>query len=957
MVGSYALKTIIKSDTAYCIDMVVVMPRSIFQDKDFLNYRYFYKRAYYLACIAADVQSAARDDFKLRFEYMNGNSLHPILVVSTEPTLEIRIVPAAPEDLFPEAKLRPWKNSIRPKDNSENQPTTLSPSPFYNASLKSDCNVEAYSKLLHSASKQASGFRDACILGRIWLRQRGFGSSISKGGFGHFEWAAVTALLLKGCGPKGHSVLSPGYSSYQMFKAVVQFLSTIDLASKPLVYEASSFESSKSDMPIFFDGPRGQNILFKMTPWSYRLLREEAKSSVEMLNNVIFDQFESTFIVRAAQPFQKFDCLVRVPIPKQSLELPLSDHTTHTARFCSRLFNVLREGLTDRVSQLYIISPEMPSWSTGSLNPLVPGKSSLLVAVCFDPANIGRLVDHGPSAEEKKKAANFQKFWGQKAELRRFKDGSILESLLWSPGSTYAIFEEICTYLVEKHLDVETSRSLIFVGEAFETLLPSPGASAKAFEALKQAFNSFEKQIQDLEGLPLRLKQLSAISPQLRYSSIDPPVFGPQQPLEKPADVLIQFEGSGRWPDDIIAIQRTKIALLLKICSLLEEVDSSVTTRLGLENEDQPLKNCAFLDIINESGASFRLRIHNEREQTLLERQVKDKSLIQHDRDDAVSALSTYKRIFLQQPLHTQSIATHCTRFPLLSPTIRLLKIWFDRHQLSRHISDELIELFAGRTFLQPYPWRAPTSAATGFLRTLLFISKWDWRLTPLIVDFGGSMTSKDVTSIYTRLEAWRKIDPGMSRTVIFAASNYDTTGTAFTDQGPSKMIASRMTALARSACKLVRDQGLELNQKSLFATSTTDYDFVIHLSPKVAGQSRRKESNKHKYKNLEVQSEVEFDLVGYDPIQLYLSELEKLYTSTIVFFHSTSAGSVITGLWNPQATPLRAFKVNLPYSSKLVRGREEVKDEQEIELDKTTILAEIARLGGDMVSRIEVHS
>jgi U3 small nucleolar RNA-associated protein 22 len=218
-------------------------------------------------------------------------------------------------------------------------------------------------------------------------------------------------------------------------------------------------------------------------------------------------------------------------------------------------------------------------------------------------------------------------------------------------------------------------------------------------------------------------------------------------------------------------------------------------------------------------------------------------------------------------------------------------------------------------------------------------------------------MTSKDVTSIYTRLEAWRKIDPGMSRTVIFAASNYDTTGTAFTDQGPSKMIASRMTALARSACKLVRDQGLELNQKSLFATSTTDYDFVIHLSPKVAGQSRRKESNKHKYKNLEVQSEVEFDLVGYDPIQLYLSELEKLYTSTIVFFHSTSAGSVITGLWNPQATPLRAFKVNLPYSSKLVRGREEVKDEQEIELDKTTILAEIARLGGDMVSRIEVHS
>src|SRR6202012_3775289 len=107
-----------------------------------------------------------------------------------------------------------------------------------------------------------------------------------------------------------------------------------------------------------------------------------------------------------------------------------------------------------------------------------------------------------------------------------------------------------------------------------------------------------------------------------------------------------------------------------------------------------------------------------------------------------VSALSNYKRTFLQQPLHTQSLSTHCTRFLLLSPTIRLLKMWFNRHLLLRHFGDEFIELLAARTFLQPYPWRAPTSAMTGFLRALVFISRWDWRLTPLIVDFGVAMTS-----------------------------------------------------------------------------------------------------------------------------------------------------------------------------------------------------------------------
>lgn len=80
VVGSYALKTIIKSDDVLSIDMVVTMPASIFQEKDFLNYRYFYKRAYYLACIAAGLQGARQKEFVLKFEYLNGNTLHPILV-------------------------------------------------------------------------------------------------------------------------------------------------------------------------------------------------------------------------------------------------------------------------------------------------------------------------------------------------------------------------------------------------------------------------------------------------------------------------------------------------------------------------------------------------------------------------------------------------------------------------------------------------------------------------------------------------------------------------------------------------------------------------------------------------------------------------------------------------------------------------------------------------------------
>lgn len=962
VVGSYALKTMTKSDGPLSVDMVVVMPLSIFQEKDFLNYRYFYKRAYYLACIAAGLRDTMQKEYDLCFERLHGNSLHPILTFKSkingikEPgrskaSYEIRIIPAAPNSYFTVSKLRPDKNAVRPKDE---QTTSIvaPPTPFYNASLQSDCNLEPFLKFLYSTSKQSAGFKESCILGRVWLRQRGLGSSVETGGFGHFEWAALTAILLKSGGLKGRPVLSSGYNSYQMFKAVLQFLSGNNLVAKPLVCGATEIEIQKSGLPILYDSQHEQNLLYKMSPWSYGLLREEARTSLNMLNDETFDQFEATFIIKSSQPLSRFDCSFRVPCSTQLSKPNSCDHISGTRRTSSQIFEVLQEGLTDRVKTINIEEPESETWSIKETEP-ASLKSVLLVSVVFDPSNIDRLVDHGPSAEEKKKAAKFQKFWGEKAELRRFKDGSILESLIWLPGSTYSIFQQIVTYLIKRHIGDEAADGLSFVGEGFDRLLPRHETSIKSFDALKQAYNIFEKRLRDLEGLPLTLRNVSPISSQIRRSSVDPPIFSSRQPLSKPVDVLIQFEGSGRWPDDIIAIQRTKIAFLLKMGSLLEENDDILTIRLGLENEHLLLQNCAFLDVFFESGAVFRLRIHNDREQTLLERQIKDKSTDAPTRDSSVAALSIYKATFIQLPLLTQSVSTNSTRFPLLSPTIRLVKLWFNKHMLAGHISDELIELLAMRTFLQPYPWRAPSSAMTGFLRTLLFISKWDWRQAPLVVDFAGTMTSKDVDSVTTRLEAWRKIDPGMNRTVLIAASNHDTTGTAFTDRGPSRLVAARMTTLARSACKLVKEKGLELDPRSLFAPTTEDYNFLIHLNPKFLPQQKGRD-RQPKFKNLEIQADIKTESVGFQPVQDFLQELETIYRSSIVFFHDNMAGSVIGGLWNPQTTVPRPFRVNLQYASNVLDSEAEDGD-REVVIDKSAILAEIARLGGDMVSKIEI--
>ena len=82
VVGSYVLKSMVKSDPVCPVDMIVTMPSSIFQEKDYLNYRYFYKRAYYLACIAVGLQEHLQDRFVFKYDTLNGNQLQPMIVAT-----------------------------------------------------------------------------------------------------------------------------------------------------------------------------------------------------------------------------------------------------------------------------------------------------------------------------------------------------------------------------------------------------------------------------------------------------------------------------------------------------------------------------------------------------------------------------------------------------------------------------------------------------------------------------------------------------------------------------------------------------------------------------------------------------------------------------------------------------------------------------------------------------------
>ena len=77
---------------------------------------------------------------------------------------------------------------------------------------------------------------------------------------------------MKTGGPMGGTVLAGGYSSYQIFKATLQFLATRDLTRNHLMVNGTVHGVEAGDTAILIDGTIGLNILFKTSLWSYTMV-------------------------------------------------------------------------------------------------------------------------------------------------------------------------------------------------------------------------------------------------------------------------------------------------------------------------------------------------------------------------------------------------------------------------------------------------------------------------------------------------------------------------------------------------------------------------------------------------------------------------------------------------------------------------------------------------------------
>ena len=487
-----------------------------------------------------------------------------------------------------------------------------------------------------------------------------------------------------------------------------------------------------------------------------------------------------------------------------------------------------------------------PSSDARPLSQALPSSSSIIhLGIVLDTEHAFRIVDHGPPAEEQEteRARQFRDFWGDRAELRRFKDGSITESVVWdvkSADERTHIPSMIVKHLLQRHFSIAPDMvqvwqphfdALVKVPEAVREVYEKRGAVA-GFKAALSAFDGLVKQIKALdEQLPLAILNVSPVSPALRYTEVFVPVAIPlaaRPGLPAPVshmpamEVVVEFEKSGRWPDDLRAIQKIKLAFFerLATCLMAAVKGLHASVVLGDAVERREIEDEAALDIVTPEGWAFRARIWHDREATLLDRAINDQPHVQKAfrlpvegdearvRAAAVRAREVYTRRFVHAPRHHRAIAAVAHRLPAFAGTVRLVKRWFAAHWLlGGHVSEEAVELICAHVFsrmgARPSPSAegsagiaagVPGTKERGFAQVLEFLKEWDWTKGLVVsLDYGERDASTPTAASSSTSAVWSLV------------TDFDPQGHMWTSSGPDAIVARRVTVLAKAAWEALR--------------------------------------------------------------------------------------------------------------------------------------------------------
>ncbi|KAG6402464.1 hypothetical protein SASPL_134658 [Salvia splendens] len=818
--GSYSFQCVARPDVS--VDLFLRLPKECFHEKDYLNYRYHAKRFLYLCIIKKHLKSSPLVK-GVEWSALHNEARKPLLVV----------YPATPK---------------------------------YNNSILEDMFIEENAEFIKRTFKGCKELGEALILLKVWARKASLYVHDCLSGF---MITVITAYLVT---KSGKNSISSSMNAMQILRITLDFIANSKVWDSGLFFQPEgernvSNKERKTQLqsfPVMICDPCGNyNAAFRLSPSGFQELRDEAAVALSCMDKCEYEGFDEIFMTNIDYP-AKYDYCIRLNLK--------DNHDFHVSGYClddecwrsyeQRVLCVLDQALRGRTKLIRVF------WRNASSDcNFENGLSMLDGEPLFVGIAIGSVEEAfkqavlGPSPEEKDKALEFRNFWGDKSTLRWFRDGKIAEVAVWEHEAweKHLIIKEICEHVLMRHLSLPKQNIITIVDQLDFVLRHDNKDPVSHAGSLMKAYDDLSKHLRLLDNIPLRISSVQPLDSAFRLTSVFPPVPHPlaikesaRIKLEKhtatcvqPLEVMIQarkLEGSGNWPMDEQAMEKTKTAFLLRIAErlvlgiidLISVTISECMTKLSDELHDSLHSKFGITCTATEddvdifvSGYAFRLKILHER----------GLSLVKKLGGQTKHVLSADKKLFLRSQ-HSSMIDGLRGRYPIYGPIVRLAKRWVSAHLFSNSLPEEAIELLVAHLFLKPLPFRPPCSRITGFLRFLRLLSEYDWSFSPLIVDINGDLTPDDGKEINESFMSNRKQYEGNmhnAKPAMFLATSYDKESEAWTMQSPTvaelKRLAAYATSSANSLTNVVMKNQLDAyGWERLFCTPLNNYNAVVLL-------------------------------------------------------------------------------------------------------------------------------
>ncbi|XP_061342356.1 uncharacterized protein LOC133288574 isoform X3 [Gastrolobium bilobum] len=921
--GSYSIQSLARPEVN--VDLIIRLPKECFHEKDYLNYRYHAKRCLYL-CLMKKYLESSPSIGRVEWSTLQNEARKPLLIVYPAaklvevPGVFVRIIPSA-MSLFSISKLSLKRNNI----HNLNHGTALLATPKYNSSILEDMFIED-TEFINKFFLGWKELREALILLKVWARQRC--SIYVHDCLNGFLISVILAYLAS------KQQVNNSMKAIEIIRVTLNFIATSESWSRGLYFPKEGKSNItkeermqlKESFPVVICNPSGGfNLAFRMSRIGITQLQDEAALTLKCLEKCRDGGFEEVFMTKIDYAV-KYDYCMRVNL-KGKKEVYASGFCLDNECWRSyeeKIHGILAKGLDDRAKLIQVAwrNTQCP-WSVDD-GLSVLDKEPLFVGISVSTLEKAfRIVDIGPNAESKEEALEFRKFWGEKAELRRFKDGRIAESTVWESEqwARHLVLKRIAEHVLSQHLSLSKENIVVVVDQLDFSLIHGAGDPVSFSGSLLGAFDVLSKRLRLIEDLPLKVSSVQPLDSAFRLTSVFPPEphLLANEKIEslrlnklvpsciQPLEVMIQLEGSGNWPMDEVAIEKTKSSFLIQIGESLQKMWGMTCTA----TEDD-------VDVLM-SGYAFRLKILHERGLNLLSMEIGN--------DQAKRVPSADKKLFIHSQ-HANMINGLQSRYPIYGAVVRLAKRWAASHLFSACLVEEAVELLVAYLFLNPLPYDAPCSRITGFLRFLRLLSNYDWTFSPLVVDINNDLSQSDEKEINDNFLLRRKGQGENGQSVgpmMFLVTVYDKASETWTGLSPNALELKRLVAYARSSANLLtkltfQDEIDSYRWECLFRTPLTNYDAIILLHKDKLPYPHRLlftsevDHGTHvarghaskcfqpfllprdlKGKSEELKNKL---LVDFDPSRFFIRDLEKEFSATFKVWHDSLGGDVIGLTW-----------------------------------------------------------